>query len=455
TTPCNEFQRKWQTTALIDSSNAYLIVQWSPENLYPIWKPVFGEMLNSFTMTSGSPVVQPANVTAPTAVVTADSTEVIAPTEVAALVPMPPAAPTIDLTTLPFIHVFLGDIHIGRLTNLPGTPLTQDEVSPKSHIVPSPNGQQVAFIQNDTELYTFSLVETRGIQRVSEQAAAGFPPAWSPDGTQLAYLRTTEGLYEVVVNENVLGSISFEAACDTTLRYQVERLYALETGFTFVWLFGDRFIYTSNCNGQGLTLWNAGQETPLGENLRHAQIAPNLNKLAAISDEGIVVIDLSTQEQTLIPTAEPPDQLGWDITSTQIFYSTLTPAGPTVFDDASRQAELEPVLGVFPFESRLNTVRLYQVDINNQAQVQRWEGQNGFAIGRIEGLPDGSGILFTYIPSDRVFLAAVINNEESAKIFQSIPQTQLFFLPNDSTAAQPLAYTSQPSLAVPLVTLRN
>jgi hypothetical protein len=471
TTPCNEFQRKWQATALTDQNNAYLIVQWSPENLYPIWKPVFGEMLNSFTAVSGSVVVQPANVAAPTTAAnpaTAEASPITPmPTEVAAMVPMPPAAPVIDLTTIPFIHVFLGDIHIGRLNNLPGIPLTQDEISAKTHILPSPNGQQVAFIQDETSLYSFSLVETRGIQRISEKTARGFPPAWSPDGTQLAYMRDTgasssEGVIqlEIVVNENVLGRLSFTANCDTTLRYQVDRLYAKETGFQgnnlmFAWLFGDRFVYTPNCTGQGLKIWNAEQETDLGENLRRAQLAPDLNRIAAISDEGIVVIDLSTLEQIVIPTIAPPDQLGWDITGTQIYYSTLTAAGPTVFDDASRQTELEPILGVFPFESRLNTVRLYQIDINNHAEVQRWEGQNGFAIGRIQGLPDGSGVLFTYVPSDRVFLAAVINGEDPAKIFQSIPQTQLFFLPTDSTTAQPLAYTAQPILAVPLVTLRN
>ncbi len=466
TTPCENRIRKWQATALTDTNNAYLIVQWTSENLYPIWKPIFGAMLNSFVASSGTAVVQPANVTAPTAVVPltptvssevnpAVPTETPVVIEVAEVLPAPPTAPVVDIFSLPFIHVFLGDIHIARLNNLPGIPLTQDERSPKSQIIPSPNGQEVAFIQNQTELYTFSLVETRGIELVSDQAAVDFPPAWSLDGTQVAYLRGEETL-EIVVNENVLGSVAFTGDCQKETRYLVDRLAQQEdSGLTFAWLPGDKFLYTPNCNGRGLKLWNAGQETDLGENLRRVKISPDLKKAAAINDTGIVLIDLTTLQTADIATTEPPAQLGWDITSTQIYYSALSAPTPTIFDDVSRQAELEPILGIFPYESRLNTVRLYQIDINNRAEILRWEGQNGFAIGRMEGLPDGNGMLFTFIPTDRLFLAAVVNGEESARVFQSMPQTQLFFLPNDSTTAQPLAYTAQPILVMPLFTLRN
>lgn len=462
TTPCENLLRRWQATALADANNAYLIVQWTPENLYPVWKPVFGQMLTTFVATSGTTVVQPSNTNAATAIIgaTPTSSEVNSPTpvivEVAEVLPAPPTAPAIEVFSIPFIHVFLGDIHIGKLNNLPGIPLTQDEFSPKTNIVPSPNGQQVAFIQNQTELYTFSLVETRGISLVTEQAASGFPPAWSLDGTQVAYLRAKDVGLEIVVNETVLGDASFVTDCAAPSAYLVDNLYTRESNpYTFAWLPGDKFLYTPNCNGQGLNLWSAGEETELGENLRRVKIAPDLKKAAAISDTGIALIDLTTLQVTEIPTIEIPDQLGWDITSTQIFYSTLVTTAPTIYDDPARQAELESVLGVFPFASRLNTVRLYQVDINNRAEVLRWEGQNGFAIGRIEGLPDGSGILFTFIPTDRLFLSAVVNNEDAARVFQSIPQTQLYFLPNDSTTAQPLAYTSQPTLATPLFTLRN
>jgi hypothetical protein len=150
----------------------------------------------------------------------------------------------------------------------------------------------------------------------------------------------------------------------------------------------------------------------------------------------------------------PPEQIAWDITETQLFYSTITVQESLIWNDAATEQQAEQTLGVFPFESRLNILTISQLDTQSGIEVQRWQG-NGFAVGRIQGAPDGSGILFSMIPSDRSLLTNFANNANPDVTNNSTPETELYWLPivTDPTVEAPiarlLAITSQSVLAAP------
>jgi hypothetical protein len=244
--------------------------------------------------------------------------------------------------------------------------------------------------------------------------------------------------------------------------YVLDSLLARETsnGLLFEWLPSGQLLYSTACDGVGLALFDpaSGQVTPLGQALSKAALAPNGQALAAVDEVGqLQVVDLLTLESRTLTTSSRPDVLGWDVTSTQIFFSTRFPNDPLLLDDPALQAQAEAALGVFPYESRLNSLRVFQVDINNGFEVPLWEG-TGFAIGSLQGLPDGNALLFTLIPSDRTWLTNFINAATPNILRNSQPETELYLLPSIN-AAQPqaggarlLAITSQPVLGRPLPT---
>jgi hypothetical protein len=94
------------------------------------------------------------------------------------------------------------------------------------------------------------------------------------------------------------------------------------------------------------------------------------------------------------------------------------------------------------------------VDTVNGLEAQLWEG-TGFAIGKIAGAPDGSGIVFSLIPSDRSLLTNFANGAEQVVIRNSVPETELYWLPisfaPDAERANPqlVAIAGQPIFAPP------
>lgn len=487
TADCGSLPRTSQVTALPSLSNAiFLIVQSAPASVFDIWWPLFQAMLDSFRAGESSlsitgadlssavtpipPNGTPAATLAPVPAITAPTAQSTAP------VPMPPPAPPVDLTTVPLVNVFVGDVYIGRLNDLPGIGVTFDQQNNRTHLRTSQDGLQLAFIEANTRLYTVSLIDPLAPNLLNEDVAVGFPPSWSAEQPALAYLKETgetdpdsgeiwleiELIYPDASRESA-GRIPHESDCPAAVEsgYAVDQLYAQESGINgnspvFEWLAGDRFLYSRACDGGRLTLFDraSGELTEIMPALRRAHLSPDKTRIAGINENGLVVVDLNTLAATEFTVALPPDQVGWDATGTQLFYSSLTKQESLIWNEAASQAQAEHILGVFPFESRLNTITIMQFDTQHKIEIQRWQGV-GFAVGRLQGAPDGSGILFSLIPSDRGLLINFANNASPEVISNSTPETELYWLPIvtdpavENPTAQLLAITAQPLFAPP------
>jgi|GEM_PF-5318966 len=490
---CNERLRIQRFTALTVNGSGYVLIQTALSEVYPVWQPTFDFMRESFqamgdvasttdtigiTPTPSPTIIQPtvSSITAPNAPANASTPEPPAPTATATLPPTVPTAPeaaAIDITQLPFAHIFVGDLFIGRLNNLPGQAYTFDQAAGRQHLVASSDGQQLAFVQQGI-LYTINAVNPISPNALTDPDTllAGVPPAWSPEGASLAYvvagsepnsmtIQTIASDASVQTYEDLPFITELDTCQAPSSDYVVDRLYAAETGINgnailFAWLPNNQFLYSATCDGFGLTLYDATNDTltEFPPDLKHVALAPNLQQIAALRGEDLVIFDLVTGTEQTIPTNLSPNQIGWDITSTQLYYSHHVPNEVLIWSDDATEDEARRVLGAFPFESRLSGLSIYQVDIQNQIEVLLWEGV-GFAIGQLIGLPDGSGLLFTLIPSDRSLLTNFANQADPALTQNSTPETELYALtidfnnPEQQINAQLIAFTSQPVFALP------
>jgi hypothetical protein len=366
------------------------------------------------------------------------------------------------------VHVFVGDLYVGGLNNLPGLPITGDGSDAWSGLTTSSDGLQVAFLQDGTQLATLSLTMPTSPNILAEDVAFGLPPSWALDQAALAYLAETGAVDESGAalldlrqifpdgRRETLGQVPFIANCSPPPSNQLDRLTAQERELTFAWLPDGRFLFSSACDGTGLSLYDPASATlqAVGESLRGAALAPRRDKVAAFNETGLFLVTLADLTAERLTTQAAPDALAWDVTGTQLYYSSLTPNEDLTLDDPSLEAQARAFLGEFPYTARLNAIRLFQIDVVKRVEAQLWEGL-GFRVGRLGGLPDGSGVLFSLIPSDRNVLTLLINGGTRRQTLNALPETELYFLAvnlaDPTTAPRPrlLAVTSRAVLGVP------
>lgn len=447
--PCDGAIVQYRASAFPDEEGGegYLILQWAIPADYPSWSIVFAKMLDSFMLINGDDVTEATPI----------------PSDI---------EPSRLLAGYPLAHLFAQDIYIGEFSELPGYSITIGSSRPRRGLKFSADGQYLAYIDANLTTGVERLdVVSRSFPRttVSRNVAPYFNGAWSVSGSSLAYLEASgepneDGVQMLEVrsvvptdagNPQTLGSIPFLNNCErVSSAYEVDKLYWLETGvngnsFTFEWLPDERFLYTPNCDGTGLAIWNPVDNSieTLSEDLTRATLTQDKSRLAAIDNSGTVfVLDLANGSQNALPLEFAADQVAWSQNGDKLYYSNLFAGENYLAEDSGLERRALNLLGQWPFESRLNTVTLLEYSLNNGATRTVWQGQ-GFAIGRVVMAPNRAGFIFSLIPSDRSYIMAFVQGGSEVDLRFTLPETQLYWVSGASNEVSLLAVSSQAAFA--------
>jgi dipeptidyl aminopeptidase/acylaminoacyl peptidase len=123
-------------------------------------------------------------------------------------------------------HLYLYDIISKKIDTL--TKGNFEESNPTW----SPDGSQVAFLSNHTEdpdkndntdIFTIDTKTNALVKQITTWTGRDYAPVWSPDGKQLAYLRTTSSDNYIMYDQSVLSVISKEGGEPKLLSLSIDR----------------------------------------------------------------------------------------------------------------------------------------------------------------------------------------------------------------------------------------
>ncbi|MCZ7541254.1 MAG: hypothetical protein M5U29_15350 [Anaerolineae bacterium] len=441
-TPCDGGTRGWRVSAFVQLGSAYRVLQWAPGMEFDQWDIRFENMLSQFS---------PAGATVP-----AEGSDNSAAAERPAL---------------PLAMRFAGDVFLGALNDVPGRGLTTVPTFDRRYISFAPNGLLLAYVDvSNSELRTMDTAAGLSPRRVAQKVGARFPAAWSADSARIAYVSgngAQEGADGALLaidavpalggDAERLATFTFSDDCALPSADPADDLIAVEAGpgdgvAVLYWLPDGRFVVSTRCAGGLVVLAPAtGAAQPLDADLLGAVIAPDGAHLAARTGVGIAVLDLASGERDDLPADSAVRALSWAADGTAILYATETLVDQVTLDDPAERAGAETAFGRWPVEVGVYDLALVRLDAASGAQTLLWRGQ-GRAVGRIAPAPDGSGVLFSVVPSGLALVEAFRAGGDALALRAAQPQPALYWLAEGAPSAVLLAYAGQPAFAPITVT---
>lgn len=366
-----------------------------------------------------------------------------------------------------------GNVYRASWNAYPGTNVTED-IAPTpatpsplprfDHIYGyyrwSPDGQRVAFLDSAPPARLL-VADAEGGQPVqlATDLALLYPPAWSPDGSALAYVRPTQTfransqvmeVYAVAVpgsDENtaprLLATFEQGVGCGGGSSDPADTVYSRETGYTgnalmLVWLPGDTLLLTPSCTGAGLARLDlsSGELTLIDPALSRVALSPDRSRAAGITVDAngnrtLTLVTLGSGESQPVPVSGTPDQVLWSADGQHLYISTVEP-----LERVARSGGEESI-GVY-------AVRLWRIDLSSGEATLLFE-QEGRGIGTLTEALDGRGMIFSFVEDSRAWLQAVETNASADAQREAAPGAWLLLLTPDGAITR-LGRGGQPAL---------
>ena len=475
--------RRWRISAFVQYGTAYRVEQWAPSDEFDSWNELFAQMSSQFTPSDSviapeptqpptQPPAQPATPAEPGANGSIDSTppaptEGDPATETSTPASVADAGAPPELAALPLAHLFVGDVFLGELNHIPGRSVTSLPANDRRYLAFSPNGLYLSYINTDThQLRAMNVVGGLSPRKLADNVDPAFPPAWSRDSGQIAYVVDTDETSDdgAPIKRidavpagggavQTLGTFAFSDTCPVDESAPVDPAdepYQKETAGqnrTLAWLAGNRLLFSMRCDGGlGILSTDDQQLVELGADLQGGALSPDGKHFLTHDDDGLVLLDFTAWERQNLRLGPNARQVAWAKDGQSVYYSTETLVDSLTLDNPTVQQRGMATFGAWPVTINVYRIELIHLDLTTKAETLLWQSQ-GRGIGRIVPAPDGSGVLFSQIPSS-VLLAEVFQaGGDTLAVYEATPAPALYWLPAGQPVAHLLAYSGQPAFA--------
>lgn len=448
TAPCtNGAPRTHRVTTFLALGRGYRILQFAPQADFSQWDETFHQILQQFSPGAAGSAVNGG-----------------------LAVRQPEQSPLAMIA-----HVFAGNVYVGTLADLPGTPITTDAASDHVYrdIAISPSGDRLAFVDPASETLLVASGKTGTARKIADKLAPHYPVAWSPDGSEVAYL-ADQGQHDGDHSVYALMAVKPDgqdarkigdtprllSECSGNTADPAEQLYWSETGLVgnellLAWARTGVIYFSLGCDGIGVGQLPAkgGNGGVVNDRLRRARLSPDGTELLGIvggpnETPGLVRLHLPDGNLSAVTTAAPPDQVAWSADGKAIFYATAMLKDTVTLDDPSMQERGLKAFGVWPFQTRTYDVTLHRIDLTSGVDAPLYAAV-GRAIGHIAPSPDGSGVLFTLVRGASELVEAFKSNVSPGDLRRQAPSIALYWLPLPDGQALLVAITADPTWGPP------
>ena len=246
----------------------------------------------------------------------------------------------------------------------------------------SPDGTKIAFLKmTDTNARALMVsdIDGKNIRQLASDVAWTLQTiAWSNDNQKIYYASSIDPIENMLAKSIDLstgeqqeqGQFIVRSGCGGGSPDPADGISSLESLAPFGrHMFSlapqnNYIIHSTACSGGGLGMLDLStkQDQILDDHAYGAVISPDGSKIAAASDNNIVIFNVSTRSiESTFPTAEAPQALLWGADGKGILYSTSTLANTVNIDD---NVALD-LFGSSPTSFNLNTSTLWMVSLES------------------------------------------------------------------------------------------
>ncbi len=323
----------------------------------------------------------------------------------------------------------------------------------------SPDGKWLAYIYSNRNtgedaLYAVDVTAPEMVpKRLASELAAAHPPAWR-DAATLTYLTFGTDMQELTIDANLyavapdaetpestlLGTYRFGQGCGGGSSDPATHVYSAEThglfGYhlTFAWS-GSLLVHSPDCTGRGVWAFNVDTQTdaPVAEALSRTAVSPDKLYVAGILDptpEGVSKIHIYNLANLDLPPTEiiasdvlgtEAAQLGWDVESTDLYYSLQQ------YEEERTFSEGGGIITVY-----FSGLRHYNIATQTNARVYT---ASAYAFASIAPL-DANNVLFTQIDNATQWFEAYQEGASEADLLYNLPKKYIVHVTLDPAGAE-------------------
>jgi Tol biopolymer transport system component len=324
----------------------------------------------------------------------------------------------------------------------------------------SSDGKMLAFLEMSSNK-TVTVVESgKAPVVVAKGVDSNYPPAFSPDGKEIAYVVLTpqmgpDGSTQVTQIQAVsstggspraLGSLTLDPAqCGADIRDPGAINYFGELGVLgkspmyFKWLSGNTYLHSIGCNGQGVGLSNGATDIWQNKDLQNPALSPDGTKLLAVRTQlgdstgeknQLNLVDLSTGNLTPIETQVGVDRATFTPDGKFIVYTTAAPARTVKGKEDSALGKQLFTDMFWPTEASENVLMVWVMSVEGGTSTPVFKGA-GQGFGYLTSAHNKPFTVFSLSTATTAMLDRINAGDTADNVIKAAPHSEIIFVSTD------------------------